>query len=237
MKDVLITGGSRGIGLEFTRQYLHRGCRVFAASRKPENSEVLQQLKAEFNDPLIIYQLDVADEESRRDFFQALRKRTDKLDVLINNAGVISGNEQFSPPLGELQQTELCRTLLVNSVAPVMMVEGVLPLLKNGSNPLVVNITSDNGSISLRSSGGKYGYCASKATLNMISKILSFDLREHGIMVIALHPGWVQTSMTRNENAPMTPAESIEGMLQVIDTLGMKDTGRFLNWKGNEIPW
>jgi len=237
MKDVLVTGGSRGIGLEFTRQYLHRGCRVLAASRKPENSEVLQRLQAQFSDQLVIYQLDVADEESRHDLFQALRKRTDKLDVLINNAGVISGNEQFSPSLGELQQADLCRTMLVNSVAPVMMAEGVVPWLKNGTNPVVVNITSDNGSISLRSSGGKYGYCASKAALNMISKILSFDLREHGIMVIALHPGWVQTSMTRNENAPMTPEESIKGMLQVIDTLEMKDTGRFLNWKGNEIPW
>ena len=88
----------------------------------------------------------------------------------------------------------------------------------------------------MRNSGGKYGYCASKAALNMITKILSFDLREHGIVVISLHPGWVQTPMTRNEDAPLTPAESIEGMLQVIESLEMKDTGRFLDWKGNEIP-
>ena len=237
MKDILVTGGSMGIGLEFTRQYLQQGCRVFAASRKPEESKDLQDLQTQYNDQLIIHQLDVAEEGSRRDFIQALESETEKLDVLINNAGVISGNEQFSYPFGDLQQEELCRVLLVNSVAPLMMAESVFPWLKKGSKPVMVNITSDNGSISMRNSGGKYGYCASKAALNMITKILSFDLREHGILVLSLHPGWVQTPMTRNEDAPLTPAESIEGMLQVIDSLEMEDSGRFLDWQGNEIPW
>jgi NAD(P)-dependent dehydrogenase (short-subunit alcohol dehydrogenase family) len=237
MKDILVTGGSQGIGLEFTRQYLHRGWRVFAASRKPEESETLQQLQVQYDNQLVIHQLDVADEGSRGDFFQALAAENEKLDVLINNAGVISGNEQFISPFGELQQADLCRTLLVNSVAPLMMAEGALPWLKKGAKPVVVNITSDNGSISMRSSGGKYGYCTSKAALNMITKILSFDLREHGIKVIALHPGWVQTPMTRNEAAPLKPAESISGMLQVIESLEMEDSGRFLDWQGREIPW
>jgi NAD(P)-dependent dehydrogenase (short-subunit alcohol dehydrogenase family) len=237
MKDILVTGGSQGIGLEFTRQYLHWGCRVFAASRKPEESEPLQQLQVQYDDQLAIHKLDVADEGSRANFFQALTAETDKLDMLINNAGVISGNEQFSAPFGELQQADLCRVLLVNSVAPLMMAEGALPWLKKGAKPVVVNITSDNGSISMRNSGGKYGYCTSKAALNMITKILSFDLREHGIKVIALHPGWVQTPMTRNEKAPLTPEESIQGMLQVIEALGIEDNGRFLDWRGKEIPW
>jgi NAD(P)-dependent dehydrogenase (short-subunit alcohol dehydrogenase family) len=237
MKDILITGGSKGIGLEFTRQYLHQGCRVFAASRQPDDSEALQQLQILYDDRLVIHKLDVADYGSRRDLFQALAVETEKLDVLINNAGVISGNERFSYAFGELQQDDLCRALLVNSVAPLMMAEGVFPLLEKGSKPMVVNISSDNGSISMRNSGGKYGYCTSKAALNMITKILSFDLREHGILVLSIHPGWVQTPMTRNEEAPLTPAESIEGMLQVIGSLEMEDSGRFLDWQGNEIPW
>ena len=237
MKDILITGGSKGIGLEFTRQYLHNGCRVYAASRKPDDSKALRQLQAQYDDQLVVYQLDVTDERSRGDIFQALAAETEKLDVLINNAGVISGNEQFNYPFGELQQEDLCRTLLVNSVAPLMIAEGVFPLLEKGLKPIVVNITSDNGSITMRNSGGKYGYCTSKVALNMITRILSFDLREHGILVLSLHPGWVQTPMTRNEEAPLTPTESIEGMLQVIESLEMKDTGRFLDWKGNEFPW
>ena len=237
MKDILVTGGSQGIGLEFTRQYLQKGWRVYAASRKSADSEGLRQLHAQYNDQLVIQRLDVADEGSRANFFQVLAAEIEKLDVLINNAGVISGNEQFSAPFGELQQEDLCRVLLVNSVAPLMMAEGALPWLKKGAKPVVVNITSDNGSIRMRSSGGKYGYCTSKAALNMITKILSFDLREHGVKVIALHPGWVQTPMTRNEKAPLTPEESIQGMLQVIEALGIEDNGRFLDWRGKEIPW
>lgn len=237
MKKVLVTGGSRGIGLEFTRQYLQQGFRVFAASRNPGHSGELQQLKAQHGDSLVIHQLDVGDQASRRDFFQALSAQTQRLDMLINSAGIISGNEEFGYSFGELEQEDLCRTLLINSIAPLMMTEGVFPLLKRGTQSVVVNISSDNGSISRKGRRGKYGYSASKAALNMMSKILSFELRDHEIIVVSLHPGWVKTTMTRNENAPLEPEESISGMIRVIESLEMKDSGRFLDWKGNEIPW
>jgi NAD(P)-dependent dehydrogenase (short-subunit alcohol dehydrogenase family) len=236
MKSILVTGASKGIGLEFSRQYLHQGYRVFAASRKPENSLELQHLKSQYNDHLVIHQLDVSDEESRHNFYQALLTQTEKLDVLINNAGIIAGNEEYDYRFGNLKQEDILRTLLVNSVAPLMITEKVFPLLSESTQPIVVNITSDNGSISRRNSGGKYGYCASKAALNMITKILSNELIRNEIIVVALHPGWVKTPMTKNENAPLEPFESIGGMMQVIDSLEMKDTGRFLDWKGNDIP-
>jgi NAD(P)-dependent dehydrogenase (short-subunit alcohol dehydrogenase family) len=237
MKEILVTGGSRGIGLEFTRQFLNMGSRVFAASRHPENSRRLQHLKAEHRDRLVALQVDVGKEESRRDLCKALSAQTERLDLVINSAGVLSGNEEFCLPFGDLRQEDLCRTMLINSVAPLMIVEGVLPLLKRGMNPVVVNISSDNGSISRRTHAGKYGYCASKAALNMMTKILSVELRSYGIVIVSLHPGWVKTSMTRNENAPLEPSESIGGMMQVIESLSTEDTGRFLDWKGNEIPW
>jgi NAD(P)-dependent dehydrogenase (short-subunit alcohol dehydrogenase family) len=237
MKEILVTGGSRGIGLEFTRQYLNKGSRVFAASRHPEDSRHLLRLQAEHGDRLVVLRVDVGQEESRRDLFRALSAETERLDLVINSAGVLSGNEEFSYPFGELRQEDLCRTILINSVAPLMIVEGVLPLLRRGMNPVVVNISSDNGSISRKGHAGKYGYSASKAALNMITKILSVELRSHGFLVVSLHPGWVKTSMTRNENAPLEPSESIGGMMQVIESLSMEDSGRFLDWKGNEIPW
>jgi NAD(P)-dependent dehydrogenase (short-subunit alcohol dehydrogenase family) len=237
MRDILVTGGSRGIGLEFARQYLEKGFRVFAASRHPEDSRHLQRLKAEHAEQLVVLQLDVGHEESRRDLVRTLSAETERLDLVINSAGVLSGNEKFSYPFGKLRQEDLCRTILINSVAPLMIVEVVLPLLKRGMNPVVVNISSDNGSISRKTRAGKYGYSASKAALNMMTKILSVELRSHGIVVVSLHPGWVKTSMTRNENAPLEPSESIGGMMQVIESLSMEDTGRFLDWKGNEIPW
>jgi NAD(P)-dependent dehydrogenase (short-subunit alcohol dehydrogenase family) len=237
MKDIVVTGGSQGIGLEFTRQYLQQGHRVFAASRKAESSSGLQQLKTQYGDLLAIHQLDVSDAESRHDFYQALFARTAKLDILINSAGIIAGNEEYGYRFGDLRQEDIVRTFLVNSVAPLMMTEKVFPLLLKGTNSVVVNITSDNGSIMRKNRGGKYGYSASKAALNMITKILSNELMENEIIVVALHPGWVKTPMTKNENAPLEPSESIGGMIQVIASLVMKDTGRFLDWKGNEIPW
>jgi NAD(P)-dependent dehydrogenase (short-subunit alcohol dehydrogenase family) len=237
MKHCLVTGGSRGIGLEFTRQYLAKGFRVCAASRNPWDSAELQQLQAQHKDRLVIIQLDVGDEGSRRDCFQTLATHTGKLDLLINSAGILSGNEEFCHPMGELRQDDICRTFLINSVAPLMMVEAALPLLRKGAQPVVANISSDNGSISRKSYGGKYGYSASKAALNMITRILAVDLSAHGIIVVSLHPGWVKTTMTRNENAPLEPSESIGGMIQVLESLDMNDTGRFLDWTGKEIPW
>ena len=173
MKQILITGASKGIGLEFTRQYLHGGHRVFGASRKPENSSELQRMKTQHKDRLIVHQLDVSDEESRHHLYQVLRAQTERLDVLINSAGIIAGNEEYDYRFGELRQEDMMRTLLVNSLGPLMMTEKVFPLLSKGTQSIVVNITSDNGSITRRNSGGKYGYCSSKAALNMITKILS----------------------------------------------------------------
>jgi NAD(P)-dependent dehydrogenase (short-subunit alcohol dehydrogenase family) len=237
VNSVLVTGASRGIGLEFARRYLDAGWRVFAASRSAGDSCGLLDLGSQFGNRLIIDQLDVTDEGSRRRLYKTISSRIGKLDMLINNAGVISGDEARIRPFGELNQDDLCKTILVNSIAPLMMVERLFPLLAKSPNAVVVNITSDNGSISVKRSRGKYGYCASKAALKMNSKILSFELKDSGIVVVALHPGWVRTGMTRGEPAPLEPAESVGGMMRVIESLRMEDSGKFLDWQGNELPW
>jgi NAD(P)-dependent dehydrogenase (short-subunit alcohol dehydrogenase family) len=239
MKDILMTGGSRGIGLEYTRQYLRVGHRVFAASRNPEESGELQDLKAEFDGRLSIHQLDVSAEDSRSRLFRQLSGKAVKLDILINNAGIASGNEKRRYRFGDLDQEDLCRCLLVNSVAPLMMTQTFFPLLEKGTRPVVVNISSNSGSIAQKRGGGDtgYGYSASKTALNMMTKMLSHELREHGIIVVSFHPGWVRTTMLYCENAPLEPAESIGGMIGVIESLEMRDSGRFLDWQGNEVPW
>jgi len=239
MNDILVTGGSRGIGLEFTRQYLRKGHRVFAASRSPEKSNELQRLKAEFDDRLSVCQLDVSAEDSRHQLFRQLSREVGKLDILINNAGIASGNEERRYRFGDLKQDDLCRCLLVNSVAQLMMTEKFFPLLEKGAKPIVVNMSSDSGSITRKRAGGNtgYGYSSSKAALNMMTKMLSHELRDYGIIVVSLHPGWVRTTMLYCENAPLEPSESIGGLIQVIESLEMKDTGRFIDWRGNELAW
>jgi len=239
MKNVLITGGSRGIGLEFTRQYLSQGYRVFSASRHPAKSDELQELKTKFNNLLYVYPLDVSDENSRHKLFEMLCQQVENLDILINNAGIASGNEKRRFKFGELKQSDLCRCMLVNAVAQLMMTEKFASLLTQGRRSVVVNISSTSGSIAQKRAGGDtgYGYSASKAALNMMTKMLSHELRASGIIVVAFHPGWVRTTMLYCENAPLEPAESIGGMIRVIDSLEIDDSGKFLDWQGNEVPW
>lgn len=239
MKSILVTGGSRGIGLEFTRQYLQEGFQVFAASRNPEKSSELRQLKAEFDGRLSIYQLDVGAEDSRHELFRQMSREVGKLDILINNAGIASGNEKHRYRFGDLDQDDLCRCLLINSVAQLLMTQQFFPLLEKGTKPIVANMSSNSGSIARKKGGGDtgYGYSSSKAALNMMTKMLSHELRDYGIIVVSLHPGWVRTTMLYCENAPLEPSESIGGMIRVIDSLEMNDSGRFLDWQGNEVPW
>ncbi|MHA2251907.1 MAG: SDR family oxidoreductase [Candidatus Kariarchaeaceae archaeon] len=237
MRNILITGGSKGLGLEFTKQYLENGDKVISTSRQASNSKELQELKVKYRDLLIIKNLDVSAEESRHQLFKETSEEIEKLDILINNAGIKSGNEKSRYKFGELDQEDLCRSYLVNSVSPLMIAEKFSRLMKGGEKPIIVNITSINGCISKKNRIGGWGYSASKAALNMITKMLSVELKDKRFIVVTIHPGWVKTPMTIDEDAPMEPEESINGMIKVIASLENQDNGKFLDWKGNEIPW
>jgi NAD(P)-dependent dehydrogenase (short-subunit alcohol dehydrogenase family) len=238
-KTVLITGGSRGLGLEFTKQYLKKDYQVISASRNAENSDELQKLKTEYDERLEICQLDVSDEKSRDQAYHKISETFAKIDILINNAGIASGNEKFRYRFGELNQEDLLRSFLVNTIAPLMIVETFFPLLEKGVDPVIVNISSSSGCISKKKGNGStgYGYSSSKAALNMVTKMLSNELREQQIIVVSFHPGWVKTTMLYTDKAPLEPSESISGMIKTVESLEIDSTGKFLDWKGNEMPW
>ncbi len=236
MKTVLVTGSSRGLGLEFARQYLERGDKVIAACRNPENAKKLQELQSKYPIRLSSIQIDVAKEEDRNRAYGQIEKEFGVLDVLINNAGIISGDERRLFSLGEIHKEDFSKVFLVNSISPLLMSEKFLPLLERGNNPKIVNISSLNGCITKRTQGGKYSYCASKAALNMITKILSIDLLEKGIIVLAIHPGWLKTDMGGPE-APQEKEESISTIIDLIEKIDFSYTGKFLDWRGNELPW
>jgi NAD(P)-dependent dehydrogenase (short-subunit alcohol dehydrogenase family) len=120
-----------------------------------------------------------------------------------------------------------------------MIAQKFFPLLKKGMSPIIVNISSISGSISEKKGNGStgYGYSSSKAGLNMVTKMLSNELKDQNIIVISFHPGWVKTTMLYTDNAPLEPSESISGMMETIESLDLNSTGKFLDWKGNEIPW
>lgn len=233
---ILITGANRGLGLEFVRQYLKRGERVVAGCRAPGAADALQKLRSRYPDNLLILRLDVTKSDVRKRAHSRIEKKFGGLDLLINNAGIRSGGEEDSYTLGELNGEDMLKVFKVNAVSPLMMVEQFADLLAQGESAKIVNITSFLGSIESKTWVFRYSYCASKAALNMFSKMLSLELEEEGIIVVALHPGYVRTSLG-GRNAPLSPRQSIEGMIKVIDSLKMKDSGRFLGWDGGEVPW
>lgn len=233
MKRVFITGANRGIGLEITRQCLERGSHVFASCRQPDEAKDLNELKTEYADKLIILQLDVTNQVEIDNAVEAVQAEISGLDVLYNNAGInLSGEAQ-----GSLEAATMLNVLHVNSVAPILIAQSFLKLLKAGTDPKIISISSQLGSITQKSSTrSSYSYSASKAALNMFSRMLAIDVQATGITTIVIHPGWVKTDMG-GEHAPVKVSESVRGILQVADDLTLQDTGRFLAWDGSEIPW
>ncbi|MCE7742794.1 MAG: SDR family oxidoreductase [Candidatus Heimdallarchaeota archaeon] len=238
MKNILITGASRGLGLEFVNQYLRKGERIFACNRNPEKYSELKELKSEYQDKLTLINLDVTNQKSRNEAFEEISKITNQIDILINNAGIRFGGEKYCDELGKLEKEDFGKIYQVNTVAPLMIVEKFLPLLKAGNDTKIINISSSSGCITRRTSKrGGYSYASSKAALNMVTKALSVDLEEYNITVISLHPGWVKTTMELTVNAPLVPEESVTGMINLIANLRIKETGKFFDWQGNEMPW
>jgi NAD(P)-dependent dehydrogenase (short-subunit alcohol dehydrogenase family) len=224
MPTVLVTGASRGLGAEFVRQYARAGWDVIACSRKPSD---LPGAAGNISQ----YPLEVTD-------FAAVKALADKLsgtsiDVLVNNAG-ISGPEAGT--LGSVDADVWHRTFLINALAPLKIAEAFTEHVAASAQRKMVAITSRLGSIALNNEGGRYAYRASKAALNMHWKSLSCDLRGNGVICTVLHPGWVRTDMG-GASAPVSPPESVAGMISVIDRLKAEDNGAFFNYDGTSLPW
>jgi NAD(P)-dependent dehydrogenase (short-subunit alcohol dehydrogenase family) len=233
-RRILITGASRGIGLELARLYAAAGCRVVAACRRPAAAPAAPGR-------VEMLRLDVTDGESIAAAAQAVAAAVDGLDVLINNAGVYPG--AVSTPLasttafGLLDAAAMLDVFRVNTVAPVLVAQAFAPLLRRGTEPRLVNVSSDAGSLAMREGKGcRYTYPASKAALNMMTRCLAHDLRADGVIVVSVHPGFVRTDMG-GPNAPLAPTETVPSLVRVIDGLTMESSGHFLNWDGKTVAW
>jgi NAD(P)-dependent dehydrogenase (short-subunit alcohol dehydrogenase family) len=231
MERIFITGANRGLGLEFTRRYLERSEQVFAACREPDKAAELDKLKTDHPGQLTILKMEVTNREEIDAAAKTVADAVDGLDLLINNAG-IGQTSQF----GSLEAEEIREVLEVNAIAPVIIAQAFAGLLRKGNSPKLVNISSGLGSIANTRGSGRYSYKASKAALNMLSRMMANEFKSDGIIVIPMHPGWVQTDMG-GPNAHLTIPDSIERMLKVIDGLTIEDTGRFWDMDCNELPW
>jgi NAD(P)-dependent dehydrogenase (short-subunit alcohol dehydrogenase family) len=239
-KRVLITGANRGIGLEFARQYLSRGDRVIATARDPKKADALSALAREHGDALLMVPLDVTSDRSIDKARETVAAHGDALDVLINNAGVygaqLGPDGQPTETLGSLKAEDALRVLHTNAVAPLMIAQAFVGLLKKSKSPRIINITSGYGSVSSNAGDFPYYYAASKAALNMLMRSVAGDPAARGIVTIVMSPGWVKTDMG-TAAAPLQAKDSVAGMIKVIDGLTRNDSSRFLNWKGEEQAW
>lgn len=219
MATVLVTGANRGIGLEFCKQLKAQGHDVIAACRKSNDELDALGVRVE--------SLDVTSDEQIAALAQRLEGTT--LDMVINNAGIL-----LRETLEELNFNQILRQFEVNSLGPLRVTAGLRHLMKQGSK--VGIITSRMGSIADNTSGSRYGYRMSKAAVNMAGVSLAHDLKDAGIAVALLHPGFVRTDMTGN-NGLIDADESVSGLLARMNELTLETTGTFWHTNGEVLPW
>ena len=228
-RTCLVTGASRGLGLEFVRQYVADGWVVHACARDPASGPLAEAIAASHGN-IVPHVLDMADAEGPARLVHDLRGMS--LDLLINNAGV------YGPPVQDetgVDPQAWLDAFMVNSIAPVRLTLACLPFLVRVKGK-VVTVTSRMGSIGDMMAGGYYAYRATKAAVNASMRALSIDVAARNVTSVVIHPGWVRTDMGGKE-APLSPKDSVTAMRKTIAGVTLSDTGRFFNYDGESLPW
>ncbi len=223
---IVISGGSRGIGLEFAKQYVEKNHQVSILCRKT-NSNLLN-LKQKSSEKVSIFEnFDVRETASWQDCLSFFA--SNPIDILINNAAIMIVQD-----LGDLTRDAILEQFMVNALAPLMLSNALLPFMNKPSR--IAMITSRMGSIEDNTSGGSYGYRMSKSALNSASKSLAIDLKSQEIAVGIFHPGYVKTDMTGG-SGHLTTQESVAGLIPCIDGLNLQNSGSFWHQDGSNLPW
>lgn len=228
MPTALVTGANRGIGLAFVQSLAEDGWKVHACCRNPDKARNLKQIEGDVNRQ----RLDVTDGLKVASFARELREDEEAIDLLINNAGTDGGWGSF----GKTDYDDWLDAFRINTLAPMRMAERFSDLVARSDQKRIVNISSKMGSIGTLSSGSSHVYRSTKSALNMITRCLSLELAERGIVVVSMHPGHVQTEMGGN-GAPVSPEDSVAGMRRVIDGLTEEHSGGFYDYQGEALPW
>ncbi|MEN9597370.1 MAG: hypothetical protein RL236_1804 [Pseudomonadota bacterium] len=231
MATILITGANRGLGLEFCKQYAKENWNVIACCRNPQNASDLTKLANQFPSVSIL-QLDVSDLSQ----ISTLAKTLDgtEIDILLNNAGIYG--DESGHGFGSLDYAQWQKNMTVNVFAPVKLTEALLSNLECGKFKKIVAISSLMGSIEDNGSGGSILYRSSKTALNSAMKSIAIDIKPKNIAVLILHPGWVKTDMG-GSNASMEISESVVKMRETIANFTHQQSGEFLRYDGEKLPW
>ena len=242
MPTVLVTGASRGLGLELTRQYAEAsdGWRILACVRTPSSATALQALADGASGRISIHAVDVEDHSSIERLGSELAHES--IDVLINSAGTM-GRRSFAEEgkqfgrFGDSDYEDWAQVFRLNIMGPMKMAETFVEHVARSDQKKLITLSSILGSIEKNTIGGLYAYRASKSAVNAIMRSMAIDLaRSHGIIATALHPGWVRTDMG-GPNADIDVVESAAGMRRVIAGLDASKAGRYWVYDGSELPW
>ncbi len=245
MAIALVTGARKGLGLEWVRQLLAAGDQVIACVRSVSAADELQALQADVGaDRLMLVELDVDDEASVLRAADEVAGLVPHLDLLVNNAGVNGDGPAPDPargPLGVLSAQALLGVLRTNTVGPLLVAQSLRHLLAVSGAGVIVNTASRLGSVAIAAGGSDpyardYGYRASKAGLNMVTALLAEDLREDGVVVVSLSPGWVRTDLG-TAAADLSIEESVTAQRATIASLAVDASGRYVGQNGDYLPW
>lgn len=228
---ILITGANRGIGLELVKQYLSKGgWVVHAACRTPDKADDLRELQKQHPEQLILCQLDVSSKESIDALVQSLQGQA--IDCLINGAGIYTDKFQS---LWDLDYDQWAETFAINTMAPLRVSTALMPNLEKAPTPKIITLSSQMGSM-LKPMPGSVAYRSSKAAVNKVMQVLADEVKPRGVIVVPMHPGWVRTDMG-GEDGDISTSESARGIISVIDSLTIDQTGQFFKWNGEQHPW
>ena len=228
MANVAMTGAGRGIGFELARQHVAAGDRVFALVRHPDTATRLAAVAAASGGRLSIHTMDVADSASVK--AGAADTGDEPIDILYNVAGIIGTT---APELESADWGAFDEAIEIMLKGPLRVLQAFLPRLQAGSK--VINFSSQLAA-STWPYGGYYAYGAAKAGMGRMMRSVAIDLRERGIVIGIVHPGYVQTDMG-GADADITPQDSASALCKLASEWTLDRSGDFYKWNGEPHPW
>jgi NAD(P)-dependent dehydrogenase (short-subunit alcohol dehydrogenase family) len=228
-KTALVTGANKGIGFEVTRELARLGLRVFLGARNAEAGRAAAEKLRSAGDVLFL-EIDISNEKSIRAAATELGRESARLDVLVNNAGVLLDDDKnalsITPGIFEA-------TLRTNTLGPWLVTQAFVPLLKKSAAPRIVNVSSGGGQLEDGADGWAPAYCVSKTALNGVTVQLAAALPKFAVNSVC--PGWVRTDMG-GENATRSVAEGAATIVWLATDAPHDLTGKFVKDR-KVIPW
>lgn len=233
-----VTGADRGLGFELVKKLLGLGYTMFAGQYNKQWT-LLDELKSEYPDRLYNIDLDVSDDASVKSAAAFISSRTASLELLINNSAILGDIK--ATIFDKLDFDEMQRVFNTNALGALRVTNSLISLISCGEKKLVINISSEAGSIGSCSRTSWFSYCMSKAALNMHSAIVHNSLREIGGQVMLIHPGWMKSWLSGgyHDEAPLTPDIPADRIIEIIQNkeIYKGDHPAFIDYLGNKQEW